>query len=214
MDFCLLPPDTECRAEVEVKRSRFICLAARTADPPQARAYLADVRHRFPNARHYCSAYVISADTAQGMSHSSDDGEPAGTAGRPILEVLQSLHLTDTQAVVVRYFGGTLLGTGGLVRAYTAAAQKCFSHAPLLRRVRLRHARIRVSLALAGKTEAGLRTGGYLPIHTEYTRSYAEFGFAVTDFHAFSQLAAALSAGGGQISDLGTVLREVPLRGE
>ena len=87
-----------------------------------------------PDARHHCAAFVVSADGAQPFSHSSDDGEPSGTAGRPMLDVLAGSKLVDVVAVVTRYFGGTLLGTGGLVRAYSDSVRECLEGAPVVLR--------------------------------------------------------------------------------
>lgn len=110
--------------EIEVKRSRFICSLARVGDAETARSALAHARATFPDARHHCNAYVISRAEALPLLHSSDDGEPAGTASKPMLDILTGLELVDVIAVVTRYFGGTLLGTGGLVRAYSDSVRE------------------------------------------------------------------------------------------
>ena len=110
-------------AETEVKRSRFIACAARVPDEDAARAFLAEIRAEFADARHHCSAYILHVDGANPVERSSDDGEPAGTAGQPMLEVLRGSGLQDVAVVVVRYFGGVKLGTGGLVRAYQDATR-------------------------------------------------------------------------------------------
>ncbi len=107
--------------EIEEKKSRFIAHTAAAATEEAALAFIEEKRKKFWDARHNCYAYVIGGD-AQTLRF-SDDGEPSGTAGRPILDVLLSAGLRDAVIVVTRYFGGTLLGTGGLVRAYTRAAQ-------------------------------------------------------------------------------------------
>lgn len=110
--------------EIEIKRSRFICSLARVEDADAARAAVAHARARFPDARHHCNAFVISREDSLPLLHSSDDGEPAGTAGKPMLDILTGLELIDVIAVVTRYFGGTLLGTGGLVRAYSESVRE------------------------------------------------------------------------------------------
>lgn len=107
--------------EIEEKKSRFIADIAPVKTEEEAQAFIASVKKRYYDARHHCFAYVIGEDGRQ--MRSSDDGEPQGTAGRPMLDVLVGMGLTDTVAVVTRYFGGTLLGTGGLVRAYAQALQ-------------------------------------------------------------------------------------------
>ena len=109
---------------IEVKRSKFIGIIRPAASVPDAEAVIKAEKKKYHDARHHCSAYIIrNTDGLPDIVHSSDDGEPSGTAGAPILEVLKGAELKDVVLVVTRYFGGTLLGTGGLVRAYTDAAK-------------------------------------------------------------------------------------------
>ena len=129
-----LPSGYAARTTLEVKRSRFVTLLARTDDEDAAREAIAAERHRYPEARHHCTAFAVSVLDSSPLLHSSDDGEPSGTAGRPMLEVLRGVPLLDTVAIVTRYFGGTLLGTGGLVRAYSDAVKECLEGALLLER--------------------------------------------------------------------------------
>ena len=103
-------------AELEVKRSRFVCDLAPVSTEESARAFVDQVRAHSRDARHHCTAFVLGPDGA--TLRSNDDGEPSGTAGAPMLDVLRGRGLTDVVAVVTRWFGGTLLGTGGLIRAY------------------------------------------------------------------------------------------------
>lgn len=107
--------------EIEEKKSRFIAQVAAVATEEEALAFIEARKKQFWDARHNCYAYVLG-EKAQTVRF-SDDGEPAGTAGRPILEALLNSGIRDLVVVVTRYFGGVLLGTGGLVRAYTKAAQ-------------------------------------------------------------------------------------------
>ncbi len=108
-------------AEIEEKKSRFIAHVAAADSEEEAIAFIESRKKQFWDARHNCYAYVLG-EQAQTVRF-SDDGEPGGTAGRPILEVLMGSGIRNIVVVVTRYFGGTLLGTGGLVRAYTKAAQ-------------------------------------------------------------------------------------------
>lgn len=108
--------------EIEEKKSRFIAHVAAVSTEEEALAFIEAKKKQFWDARHNCYAYVLG-ERGQTMRF-SDDGEPAGTAGRPILEVLVGSGIRNLVVVVTRYFGGTLLGTGGLVRAYTKAAQE------------------------------------------------------------------------------------------
>ncbi|MDE6844300.1 MAG: YigZ family protein [Lachnospiraceae bacterium] len=107
--------------EIEEKKSRFIAHVAAASTEEEALAFIESKKKQFWDARHNCYAYILG-EQAQTMRF-SDDGEPTGTAGRPILEVLMGSGIRNLVVVVTRYFGGTLLGTGGLVRAYTKAAQ-------------------------------------------------------------------------------------------
>jgi uncharacterized YigZ family protein len=114
-------------AEINAKGSRFIGIVAPCPSVESLKAILADVMERYPGATHYCYGAVIGPDMDQ---KSSDNGEPSGTAGRPITDVIRGEGLSDTACVVVRYFGGTLLGTGGLVRAYSGTARDTVVKAP------------------------------------------------------------------------------------
>ena len=107
--------------EIVEKKSRFIAQVFPVKTEEEVTQILEATRKKYWDARHNCYAFVLGADG--GISRCSDDGEPSGTAGRPILEVLTKRGLKDVLVIVTRYFGGTLLGTGGLVRAYSQAAQ-------------------------------------------------------------------------------------------
>ena len=107
--------------EIEEKKSRFIATIRPVESEEEAVTFIAEMKKQYWDARHNCSAYII-ADTVD-ILHSSDDGEPSGTAGKPMLDILVAQGLKNVCVVVTRYFGGTLLGTGGLVRAYQAAVK-------------------------------------------------------------------------------------------
>ena len=119
--------------EIVEKKSRFIAEVFPVVSEDEVSAHIEKIKKEYWDARHHCWAYVIGQNP--GTERMSDDGEPAGTAGKPILEVIRGRGLTDVLVVVTRYFGGTLLGTGGLVRAYTQAALEGLSHAGILRKV-------------------------------------------------------------------------------
>ena len=123
----------EGQAEITEKKSRFIGQVFPVHTQTEAEERIAAVRKKMYDARHHCHAFALGP--ARETTHCSDDGEPSGTAGKPILEVLTGAGLTDTLIVVTRYFGGTLLGTGGLVRAYTQAAQAALAVTPRKRMV-------------------------------------------------------------------------------
>lgn len=117
-------------AETEVRRSRFVCDVAPATSEEAARAFIEQVRAGSRDARHHCTAYVLGP--AGATLRSNDDGEPSGTAGAPMLDVLRGRGLTDVVAVVTRWFGGTLLGTGGLIRAYGDAVTAALGRASLV----------------------------------------------------------------------------------
>lgn len=108
--------------EIEEKKSRFIATIRPVESEEEAAAFIAEMKKRYWDARHNCSAFVIGRN--QELTRCSDDGEPSGTAGRPMLDVLLKEEIHNAAVVVTRYFGGTLLGTGGLVRAYQKSVQE------------------------------------------------------------------------------------------
>jgi uncharacterized YigZ family protein len=122
-------PAREARAEIVVVNSRFIAAAAPAFSVDEARAFVARIKAEFADATHHVPAYVIGHGNTT-SAHCHDDGEPAGTAGRPALAVLQGSGLGDVVVVVTRYFGGTKLGTGGLVRAYGDAVRAVLAILP------------------------------------------------------------------------------------
>ena len=130
--------------EIVEKKSRFIAHVQATATEEEAAAFIESEKKRYWDARHHCYAYILG-EQGQTVRY-SDDGEPSGTAGKPILEVLTSSGIRGLTLVVTRYFGGTLLGTGGLVRAYTQAAQA----------------------GLAGSRVAVMRYGYSVTVETDY----------------------------------------------
>ncbi len=113
----------------EEKKSRFIANIVPADSEEEAAGFIEAVKKKYYDARHNCSAFVIGRDRQ--LARCSDDGEPGGTAGRPMLEVFLNAEVTNAAAVVTRYFGGTLLGTGGLVRAYTQAMQEALLNAEI-----------------------------------------------------------------------------------
>ena len=125
---------TTAQAEIEVRRSRFVCDVSPTSSEDAARTVIERARSRSRDAGHHCTAFVLGPDAA--TVRTNDDGEPSGTAGAPMLDVLRGHGLSDVVAVVSRWFGGTLLGTGGLIRAYADAVTAALDEAAVLRRER------------------------------------------------------------------------------
>jgi uncharacterized YigZ family protein len=144
--------------ESEIKRSRFLCTLAPAATEEAAQDVIARVRKDHPTATHNCFAYVIGPD---GRLHkASDDGEPGGTAGTPMLQVLLRREIRDVVAVVTRYYGGVQLGAGGLVRAYGGAVSAALDALGVIERRRLALVAVAVDHQRAGKLENDLRTAG------------------------------------------------------
>ncbi len=141
--------------ELVIKKSRFIARAVHVESVAEADAVVAAVRKEFWDARHSCVALVVGTHADQ--QRSSDDGEPSGTAGIPMLEVLRHRGMTDVVTVVTRYFGGILLGAGGLVRAYSSAVSETLDRAPIVRRALLDEVLVDVPHAEAGRIEHVLR---------------------------------------------------------
>ena len=144
-----------------ISRSRFITQLSPASDPDEARAAVADIRAEFPDARHHCPAWIVRVPGEQDREHSSDDGEPSGTAGRPMLDVLRGSGLTDVCAVVVRYFGGILLGTGGLVRAYSDSVSEAIRAAEIWTVSEVPQWRLTAPVTAAGRLESLLRGEGW-----------------------------------------------------
>ncbi|WP_316347185.1 YigZ family protein [Desulfuromonas acetoxidans] len=120
-------PAQRYRCEIEVKRSRFIATVAATPTVEQSRDFIRTMQQEFPDANHNCWACVVGAPGATADTAMSDDGEPHGAAGKPMLTALQHSGLGDITVVVTRYFGGTRLGKGGMARAYTDAVLAALS---------------------------------------------------------------------------------------
>lgn len=154
-------------AEIEVKKSRFLAVARRVADEDAARAVVAEQRKAHHDARHHCWAFV--AGPTADLFRSSDDGEPSGTAGAPILEAITRRDLSDVVVVVTRWFGGTLLGTGGLARAYGQSASDALDAAGTRDRQRLRILQVRADHAEAGKVDNAARHSGAVVRDTQYS---------------------------------------------
>lgn len=212
--------------ELEIKKSRFLALLARVADETAARAFVTDVKARYRDARHHCSAFVLGP--GRETARSSDDGEPAGTAGIPMLQTLTSFKtpgqrddgspsdLSDVCAVVVRWFGGVKLGAGGLVRAYSGAVAEALDSAALCTRLRAREVSVRLPHADAGRVEDEVRTQGFTVLATDYRADAAVLRLLVADdagsvAHAVQAVTAVTS--GAHVPEPGPVSwQDVPLR--
>ena len=141
--------------EIVVKKSRFIATLQPVEDKEEAESFVAEMKKKYWDARHNCSAYILPAVPGQtAMLHSSDDGEPSGTAGKPMLSVLEGRQLSGVAVVVTRYFGGVLLGTGGLVRAYQDAVAEGVARAELLEEKQMNRVSLETDYTLWGKLQS------------------------------------------------------------
>jgi uncharacterized YigZ family protein len=144
--------------ESEIKRSRFLCALAPADSEEAARDVVQRVRRAHPAASHHCFAYVIGPDGR--LHRASDDGEPGGTAGTPMLQVLLGRGVRDTVAVVTRYYGGVQLGAGGLARAYGGAVSAALDRIGTVERRRLALVTVTTDHQRAGRLENELRAAG------------------------------------------------------
>ncbi|MBL0937608.1 MAG: YigZ family protein [Gemmatimonadaceae bacterium] len=146
-------PAARHRVEQVIDRSRFICTIERVRSTDEAQAFIKSMNAEFADATHNCWAYVVGAPGSTDRIGMSDDGEPHGTAGRPMLTVLQHCGIGEIAAVVTRYYGGTKLGTGGLVKAYGGAVQEALTALPTEERVDTVTVMFAVGYALVGAVQ-------------------------------------------------------------
>ncbi len=146
--------------------SKFVAYAFPAQSEREALARLEEVRKAHPKARHHCFAWRLGYAGTRFRTH--DDGEPSGTAGRPILGQIDRFGLTDVVVIVVRYFGGTLLGTAGLIRAYRQATAEALSRAQTVVRVRRRHLRLSFDYQLMGPVMSALERLQLQPIERDF----------------------------------------------
>lgn len=185
-------------AELEVKRSRFRCELEPVGDVEAARAVVAAARKQYWDARHHCSAFLLGPDAA--IARSSDDGEPSGTAGAPMLEALRGAGLTEVVAVVTRWFGGTLLGTGGLVRAYRDSVRLAVAEAQIREVRRLQLVTVMVDPGQAGRVETELRRRGVAVLDTDWGhRVELQLGIAPTEQAELKAVLGELTGGSAEL---------------
>ncbi|MFF8775136.1 YigZ family protein [Kitasatospora sp. NPDC015120] len=197
--------------ELEIKKSRFICHLARVADEDEAQAFIAGIRKQYWDARHNCTAFVVGDE--QRRERSSDDGEPGGTAGVPMLEVLRRRGVTDTVAVVTRYFGGIKLGAGGLVRAYGGAVSEALDEVGLLERRPVALLAVTADHTRAGRVENDLRAAGFTVSDLAYEAAGVriEVGVPEPEVAAFHTWLAEATGGTSAAVAAGRTYVEVPV---
>ena len=154
------------QGELTEKKSRFIATVRPVETEEEAVAFIAEMKKKYWDARHNCSAFVLG--DRQQMTRCSDDGEPAGTAGRPMLDVLLREGITNVAVVVTRYFGGVLLGTGGLVRAYQGAVQAGLAASQIIEKCRGHQLAIHTGYTELGKLQYTFAQNTITIVDTEY----------------------------------------------
>ena len=154
-------------AEIEVKKSRFIATTKPVKSEEEAVAFIAEMKKKYWDARHNCSAFTIGKNHE--LTRCSDDGEPAQTAGRPMLNVLLGEDIHDMCVVVTRYFGGTLLGTGGLVRAYSDAVKDGLLMSEIVEKFRAYQMTVGTDYTGVGKIQYILGQEGITVLDSNYT---------------------------------------------
>lgn len=180
--------------ELEIRRSRFLCFLVPADSEDAARALIARTRSEHPKARHHCSAFVIG-ERGQ-LQRTNDDGEPSGTAGAPMLDALLGAELSDVAAVVVRYFGGVLLGAGGLTRAYRAAVAEAVEAARIVVRERRLTVVVDADYAAAALIEAEAHRRGWVILGAEYGAEVAlQISIPPAEYEACATRIAELTAG-------------------
>lgn len=187
--------------ETEINHSRFLCALAPAATEREAQDFVAAVRREHPDATHNCFAYVVGADAS--VQKASDDGEPGGTAGVPMLQMLLRRDMRYVAAVVTRYYGGVKLGAGGLIRAYGGAVGAALDELGTVTRRRFRLATVVVDHQRAGKIENDLRSTGREVREVRYAEAVSiEIGLPDSDVDAFRSWLADATAGTARL-DLG-----------
>ncbi|MGR6917762.1 YigZ family protein [[Actinomadura] parvosata] len=183
--------------ETEARRSRFICAVAPARTVEEAAAFIARRRAEHPAATHNCTAYVIGERIQKG----DDDGEPGGTAGTPMVQALVGRGFSDVVAVVTRYFGGTLLGAGGLVRAYGSAVTEALDRAEPVRMVPAKLVRVAVAHDQAGRVENDLRASRHAVREVTYAGEVTfDVAVGADEVTAFTDWVATLTAGRARVS--------------
>ncbi|MFJ7989826.1 YigZ family protein [Streptomyces sp. NPDC096351] len=187
-------PAREGVHETEINRSRFLCALARVADEREAQEFVARVRREHPTASHNCFAYVLGADAS--VQRASDDGEPGGTAGTPMLQMLLRREMRYVVAVVTRYYGGVKLGAGGLIRAYGGVVGEALDALGTVTRQRFRIVTVTVDHQRAGKLENDLRATGRAVRDVRYSEAVTiEIGLPDADVPGFRAWLADATAG-------------------
>lgn len=193
----------KCAGEIrfEISRSVFIGHAAQVESEEAAMAFINQVKKANRDANHNCSAYITGKQAES--QKADDDGEPSGTAGKPILEVLKKQGLTNTAIVITRYFGGVKLGAGGLIRAYGKAASEAVRAAGIIERRPFLRVAVTVEYALLSMFESQLRNQGYIVTDKEFLAKPTLYVLRRQEDEEFLQAVADWSSGSAVVRDAG-----------
>ena len=208
-----LVPARQAQVEMRVVNSRFVSTAVPAFTVDEAKAFIARVRAEFADASHNVAAYLIGHG-ATVIAHCGDDGEPSGTAGRPALAVLRGSGLGDVAVVVTRYFGGTKLGTGGLVRSYGDAVRQVLAVLPRAEKVPTHTVLVAVPYSLFERTRLAVETHGGHVVDEEFaTDVMLTARFPVERFSTFQDALREMSRGALQAVIVETEEAIVPIDG-
>ncbi|MGZ7496979.1 YigZ family protein [Corynebacterium sp. ZY180755] len=190
--------------DLEIKRSKFLTFIKRATTEEQARELIAELKREYPDARHHCSAFILHVEGSNPIERSNDDGEPSGTAGTPMLDVLRGSGILDIVAVTVRYFGGIKLGAGGLVHAYSDSVSQALEVVETVTRSRKELYTVDLSHADAGRIEADMRARGIDVVDTAYGQQVT-YTLAVDpgERAQLEDTVAVLTAGAAQVKEAG-----------
>ena len=194
-------------AEYVEKRSRFIATLIPVTSEEEASAQIEALRKKYYDARHNCYAYIVFSDDKKDViERSSDDGEPSGTAGRPMLDILSGNQIRNILAVVTRYFGGTLLGSGGLVRAYSTAVKEALDNSDLTEVFDGRRIVVKLDYTNLGNVQYQMRECRVLELSGEYGDAVTLELVAPADtVEKFKKELTQIFAGKEDVEDLGPV---------
>lgn len=194
-------PAQHFRCEIIIERSRFITTVQNACSAAEAQDFVATLKAEFPDANHNCWAYLVGPPGSSDRIGLSDDGEPHGCAGKPMLTCLQHSGLGDTAIVVTRYFGGIKLGKGGMVKAYTAAVQSALEQMPRAERVDRCELSVIFDYSLVTPFERRLPDFEAEVLRTDYTAQVcSNLRLPTEQLEAFEKMFADLTAGQGQLS--------------
>lgn len=197
------------QAEIMIQKSRFITAVYAVTSEEECQTYLNQIKKKYYDATHHCSAYILGID--QEYQKSNDDGEPSGTAGRPILEILKKQALTDTLVIVTRYFGGTKLGANGLIRAYGKSALAGLAASSIVEKRLFYRYHLQFTYDLQGMIENKLRQNHYV-IEDRQFSSDVTFHILIEESQktAFYELVRESSAGQAKVSEAGQTYGTLP----